>query len=348
MYSAENGVENETDSQWNTTYNDVYKSVGLQVPWYVILGNHDYHKNPAAQISYSKHHRDRRWTMPDHVYNAIYPIPNSNHHIEIVFIDTTRIATNETAETRPQGIHSVSAAEVQQELQRIEGYLSRSSARWLLVAGHYTIYSLAEHGDNHELIPQLVPILRRYHVQAYLNGHDHSLQHISWQGVEYFTSGHGCLTDNYPEGHWEYNRSSIAVAGFKFGVIAPGFGTAVVSEDTLHVQYISQDGDILYTTVLTNPRSDSDLEQILLSQDSTASYTIQVISGVLLGLVVGCIAGYLAFLSTAHKLVKGLVSGRSDQGGAQPRNEMVSSANNKLHEYKAVTSSIDEEEQVAL
>jgi tartrate-resistant acid phosphatase type 5 len=64
------------------------------------------------------------------------------------------------------------------------------TATWLIVAGHYTIYSLADHGDNPELISRLVPLFAKYGVHVYLHGHDHVLQHISWQGVEYITSGH--------------------------------------------------------------------------------------------------------------------------------------------------------------
>lgn len=50
---------------------------------------------------------------------------------------------------------------------------------------------MAEHGDTEQLKERLAPLLKKYGVQAYLNGHDHTLQHISWQGIEYFTSGHG-------------------------------------------------------------------------------------------------------------------------------------------------------------
>jgi hypothetical protein len=43
----------------------------------------------------------------------------------------------------------------------------------LLVAGHYPVYSMGEHGDTDELKNYLVPLLEKYHVNAYFNGHDH-------------------------------------------------------------------------------------------------------------------------------------------------------------------------------
>ena len=76
----ETGVQNETDPLWSSAYKNVYTSPHLQIPWYVILGNHDYIQNEQAQIDYYKNKRDSRWTMPDHVYNVIYPISTSDSY----------------------------------------------------------------------------------------------------------------------------------------------------------------------------------------------------------------------------------------------------------------------------
>ena len=48
-----------------------------------------------------------------------------------------------------------------------------SNPTWLLVAGHYPIYSAGEHGDTTELQTYLVPLFRKYNVDAYFCGHDH-------------------------------------------------------------------------------------------------------------------------------------------------------------------------------
>lgn len=91
-------------------------------------------------------------------------------------------------------------------------------------------------------------------VNLYLNGHDHVLQHISWHGVEYVTSGHGTLTQSYPLGYWNYTRGSAAEKGSRFGAIGPGFGCATVTTDLLSFALTDRFGKDLYSFTLTNPR----------------------------------------------------------------------------------------------
>jgi tartrate-resistant acid phosphatase type 5 len=261
--SLELGVQNDTDPLWKTVYENVYTATSLtSIPWYAILGNHDYVKNPEAQIDYTRNHRDNRWTMPDHLYHAVYHIPKTqNLTLEIVFLDTVLLAPAENPDVQPGGKWAVTPSQIEEYLHRLESMLSKSNATWLLVAGHYPVYSMGEHGDTPELLTRIEPLLRKYRVQAYLNGHDHELQHISWHGVEYFTSGKGTLTDNYPLGWFPYRvegaanpKVSRAAEGFRWGANGPGFGTAMVSKDILRVDFYDRNGESLYSGLLTNPR----------------------------------------------------------------------------------------------
>ena len=59
--------------------------------------------------------------------------------------------------------------------------------------GHFPVYSATkgEHGDTPTLIKDLAPILQRTGVDLYFHGHDHVLQHLQLDGVNYFGSGAG-------------------------------------------------------------------------------------------------------------------------------------------------------------
>lgn len=257
-----NGVSSDQDNQWHDTYTNVFTAPSLQVPWYAILGNHDYYGNPDAQIAYYKNHRDNRWYMPDHNYSVVYNLPTDNPEVnatlELVCIDTALISIEENPVTSPGGEKYVSPERTAEYLKAVEQMLSRSTATWLIVAGHYTIYSVADHGNNDVLIDKLVPLLRKYNVQAYFNGHDHVLQHIESDGISYFTSGHGTHRDNFPAGSYAArlaeHLSAINSPVFKFGSNGPGFATAKATAQEMKIQFIDRFGGVLYATQLSNPR----------------------------------------------------------------------------------------------
>ena len=47
------GVESIDDPLWMTNYELIYSHPALQIPWYPILGNHEYRGNTQAVLDYS-------------------------------------------------------------------------------------------------------------------------------------------------------------------------------------------------------------------------------------------------------------------------------------------------------
>ena len=68
----EKGVSSVEDPLWKSRYQDIYQ--GLNIPFYAVLGNHDWRGNPQAQVDYSK--KDSRWKMPAYFYSIRYPEKN--------------------------------------------------------------------------------------------------------------------------------------------------------------------------------------------------------------------------------------------------------------------------------
>lgn len=131
---------------------------------------------------------------------------------------------------------------------------SASDADYLIVAGHYPVYSICEHGPTKILVSRLKPLLDKYHATAYINGHDHCQEHIEVDGVAYHTIGsaHG----NDPS---TAHESAIPKDSLKFhigeGDGQGGFGLISVSSTGLTVQHIAGNGTTVYTAPPLSPRS---------------------------------------------------------------------------------------------
>lgn len=58
-----NGIRtNEHDSRFKHTFEEIFYSKNLQVPWLICAGNHDHFGNVSAQIAYTK--ISNRWVFP--------------------------------------------------------------------------------------------------------------------------------------------------------------------------------------------------------------------------------------------------------------------------------------------
>ena len=51
------GVKSTSDPMWENTFEQIYTQDSLMVPWYGVLGNHDYGYNPTAQTQYEDIYR---------------------------------------------------------------------------------------------------------------------------------------------------------------------------------------------------------------------------------------------------------------------------------------------------
>jgi len=100
------------------------------------------------------------------------------------------------------GLDGVNAPEwrhtpyARRQRQWLDRELGRSTADWKIVVGHYPVWSIAEHGPTQELVDDLRPLLEKYNVAMYLNGHDHNAQHLNdGSNVEYLVVGAGSPVD---------------------------------------------------------------------------------------------------------------------------------------------------------
>ncbi len=227
------GVTSVDDPLWRSVFEQVYTHPSLQVPWYALLGNHDYRGNPQAQIDYSA--RSKRWRMPARYYQVPDPAL-TKADVDLFAIDTCPFVERYRADpTTPIG-RTTSTQDSAAQLAWLDGALAASRAKWKIVTGHHPIRSGGSgHGDQPEIVARVQPILQRHGVQAYIAGHDHDLQHIRRDGIDMIQCGGGMEA-----------RPVAPVEGTRFCRAAPGFGMIEVAGDSLTLDLRDERGASLY------------------------------------------------------------------------------------------------------
>jgi tartrate-resistant acid phosphatase type 5 len=228
------GVSSLHDAHWRESFEDVYTSPALQIPWYAVLGNHDYQGCIQAQLDYGA--TNPRWRLPAR-YHAVEQAIDATATALLVFLDTSPFVASYRAES-PELMASLRGQDTAVQLAWLQATLAASKARCKLVFGHHPIYSASPfHGDTLELQERLLPLLRAHHVHAYICGHEHDLQHLVADGIDYIVCGAGA--------EW---RATGWRANSRCSVSTLGFSAVSLTSDCLHVEFYNDQGRRLYST----------------------------------------------------------------------------------------------------
>lgn len=237
----ENGIRSVDDRKWQSSFHDVYTAPSLDIPWYAVLGNHDYRGSADAQVQRTDH--DERWKMPGRYYFFERPVGGSD--ALFVFLDTNPFIGKYRRQT--WRYPDLANQEPLEQLKWLDEVLGRSKATWKIVVGHHPVLSGgAYHGPTKELMDRLRPVLEKHGVQAYLSGHDHNLQLLKPPGPTYYVvSGAGSKARK---------AGSLENTLFARGVC--GFVAATLTDDRLHLEYIEHGGAVLHESTI-GPRDGS-------------------------------------------------------------------------------------------
>lgn len=233
----ENGVQSIDDAQWRTSFETIYTAPSLQIPWFVALGNHDYRGNPQAQIDYAA--KSPRWKMPRRYYQvsgATLGVPE----LDLFVIDTSPLVHQYREKVEAPIAHNVATQDADAQLAWLDRALATSSAPIKFVIGHHTLRSGGSgHGETPEIVERVLPLLRQHRVTAYINGHDHDLQHIRADGLNYLCCGAGSEV-----------RPVKAVQGTQFCISRSGFALVQLIGGQVAVEFRDYAGEKLYAAPL--------------------------------------------------------------------------------------------------
>ena len=229
-----NGVESVNDPLWQTNFEWIYKHPKLMIPWYPVLGNHEYRGNTQAVLDYSK--TSRRWEFHDRYYAKTKSI-SKNVDVLMVFIDTPTLI--DKYRKNPKTFPDAEKQSMEKQLGWIDSTLSVSDAGWKIVMGHHPVYAgtYKSKSERTDLQTRLKPILDKYKVDFSVCGHIHNFQHVrvTNSDVDYFVNSSASLT-----------RKVDDFDGTLFGSTDSGFSICTVRETELIMTFVNKEGEIIY------------------------------------------------------------------------------------------------------
>lgn len=248
----DDGISSVDDPQWQTKFEEPYAD--LDLPFYAVLGNHDYNKNGLSsdwsqgpmEVEYTKH--SAKWIMPDTFYTF------TAGPVGFIMLDTNSLFWDSTENGDQEEWYPTALSQV-------------SDATWVIAAGHHPYRSNGRHGDagNYEAqvvgdqeIPNPVSPVNGAHIEAffddhvcgsvdfYLAGHDHNRQWIddpaALCGTELVVSGAGATTTEL-----ELARNEVHFEDYD----QVGFFYVVADETSLEGQFIGVDGTLDFERTVT-------------------------------------------------------------------------------------------------
>ncbi len=229
------GVRSVNDPLWMTNYELIYSHPELMIPWYAILGNHEYRGNTQAVIDYSK--VSARWNVPSRYYT--FAMENDGVTVRFVMVDTAPLLDKyrEDTEKYPDACKQ----DMDKQLSWIDSLLTTSKEDWVLVVGHHPIFAETGKDDSERLDLQkrLDSILRKHtNVDMYLCGHIHNFQHIRKvdSNIDYVVNTSGSLS-----------RKVKPIDGTRFCSGDTGFSLICADKKELNLHMINKEGKVIYT-----------------------------------------------------------------------------------------------------
>ena len=233
------GVSSASDRQFVTSWEGVYRQKSLLVDWYAMLGNHDYHGNPQAQVEYSA--KNMRWKMPSRYYSVRKTVA-PGVTAEFIILDTSPFVAQYYGEA--DKVRALATTDTIAQRVWLDSTLKASTAQWKFIVGHQHVYTGGERETQSELESLLVTRMQQYGVAAYICGHEHDLEHIVPAGsaTQYFVSGAG-----------SESRRMRGREGTRFKGATTGFMAMSLTADSMLVQVVDRFGAMLYRTSVRRP-----------------------------------------------------------------------------------------------
>ena len=206
------------DPRWQTVFERVYDRNVLSEPFYACLGNHDYDgNNLQAELGYAKQNPQSRFKLPAEWYRI--DLPPNHPMVTVLMLDSNKDNMND--------------ADWHRQVAWLEKQLAGPRAAWTICCAHHPLFSNGFFWGNGILQKDWGTLFQKYHVDFYLCGHEHDMEHLEipgWHTSFVISGGGGAHSHPLSRDDRGFSREAF------------GFVSLELTADNAIARYIGEDG----------------------------------------------------------------------------------------------------------
>jgi DNA repair exonuclease SbcCD nuclease subunit len=235
----DDGVKSTEDTEWKDKFENIYTAASLMnIPWYVVSGNHEYHGSVQAILDYSK--VSSRWKAPARYYTIEKNLDERGNKCLLIFIDTAPLIDKYREEN---SYSDAGKQNIDKQLKWLDSTLVSTKDRWKIVIGHHPVYAETKKEENErtDMQKRVGVILENRRADLYICGHIHNFQHIKPEGktVNYVVNSSA-----------SESRKVNKMDGTIFCNPDPGFTVCSVTQESFTFFFINNKGENVYKYVM--------------------------------------------------------------------------------------------------
>jgi diadenosine tetraphosphatase ApaH/serine/threonine PP2A family protein phosphatase len=152
------------DMNWQKLFEDMYDASRINIPFYATLGNHDYDEGKQQyEFEYVAKHPDSRFKLLANWYRLEFP--QGRPLVTVLMLNSNRA--------------KLSKEDWARQLQWMDEELAKPrKSQWVMACAHHPLFDNGNHRDGISLQKDWGELFKKYKVDFYFCGHDHTLQHL--------------------------------------------------------------------------------------------------------------------------------------------------------------------------
>ena len=231
------GVESIDDPQWAQKFELLYDGPHEKaMPFFVVLGNHDYQGNVGAQLQYAREHLgSARWTIDAPYYSRDFGEFEGRPLVRIVFLDSVLLSGS--GDTNSLRINMSLARNEQIAFLREAFEATENEPHWKVIASHYPFRSNTSlEASKRRVMSDLLPILKEVGADLVISANDRFQQVLDIPEEPLHVSTNG--------GGYKIERVRRVDTPSVLTVSQRGFGAFTIDPDKITVELYDQKGNL--------------------------------------------------------------------------------------------------------